>query len=56
MIGEIGLKCREINMILKLDQCTGNKGIHCNDKSNVKWLLEELATRKTSVRSKIQRA
>ncbi len=46
MIGKICFECREINMILKLDQYKGDKGVHCNDKSNVKWLLEELATRK----------
>ncbi len=53
MTGEIGLECRKINMILKLDQYTGNKRLHCYDKSNVKWLLEELPTKKTSGTSKI---
>ncbi len=33
---EIGFERREINMKLKLDQYTGNRRVHCNDKSNVK--------------------
>ncbi len=45
MIGEIGFECREINMILKLDQYTGNGVVHCNDKSNLKCLLEEVSHR-----------
>ncbi len=41
MTSKIGLECRENNIILKLDQYTGDRGVQCNDKRNVKWLLEE---------------
>ncbi len=46
MTSEIGLECRETNMILKLDQYTGNRGVHCNSKRKVNWLSEELTTKK----------
>ncbi len=56
MTGEMGLECGEINMILKLDQYTGNRGVRCYDRTNVKRLLEELTTKKRlELRLKIQR-
>ncbi len=33
MTGEIGLECREINMILKLNQNVSNRKVHCHEKS-----------------------